>query len=53
MGADGTGVAKDATGPIDIGKELVVVDKASELLTVSEEPDAINERFSKISSGVG
>ena len=53
MGADGTGVARDATGPIDIGRELVVVDKPSELFIVSEEPDAIRERFSKISNGVG
>ena len=51
MGAEGTGVAKEAAGPMDIGIELVMVDKTSELEVASEEPEAIMDRFSKISNG--
>ena len=49
MGADGTGVAKDAVGPISIGMELVMVDRTSGLDVT--ESEANMERFSKISSG--
>jgi len=51
MGAEGTGVAKEAAGPMVIGIELVVVDKISELELASEVPEAITDRFSKISNG--
>ena len=40
MGADGTGVAKDAVGPIGIGIGLDVT-----------EPEVSMDRFSKISRG--
>jgi len=49
MGAEGTGVAREAVGPIGIGIELVMVDKTSELDVT--EPEANKDRFSKISSG--
>jgi len=49
MGAEGTGVAKEAVGPMVIGIELVMVDKTSELEL--EVPEAIMDRFSKISKG--
>jgi len=49
MGAEGTGVAKEAVGPMGIGIELDMVDKTSELDT--REPEVSIERFSKISSG--
>ena len=50
MGAEGTGVANEAVGPIDTGIELPT-GKTSELEFVSEEPEASMERFSKISNG--
>ena len=49
MGADGTGVAKDAVGPIGIGIELVMVERTSGLDVA--ELEANMERFSKITSG--
>ena len=49
MGAEGTGVAKEAAGPIDIGTELVMV-KTSEL-ELSGDPEASMDRFSKMSNG--
>ena len=49
MGAEGTGVAKEAVGPIGIGIELVMVDKTS-VFDVTE-AEANMDRFSKISSG--
>ena len=51
MGAEGTGVAKEAAGPVDIGIELVMLDKTSELELTSDVPEAIMDRFSKMSNG--
>jgi len=51
MGAEGTGVAKEAEGPMDKGTELVIVEIISALAVVVIDPEAIRERFSKISKG--
>ena len=50
MGAEGTGVAREAAGPIDTGIELPT-GKTSELELDSEELVASMDRFSKISNG--
>ena len=49
MGAEGTGVAKEAVGPIDIGTELVMVKTSG--FELNDEPVANMDRFSRMSNG--